>query len=312
MVHRRRRNYRNRVYSNLKLYLDMKLIERGWYDNIASGETDWHGNNQSQQLPVQTDPLYPVDSGTTVHVWQGYRRNWITESGMQPFASGLTTPTIARSIYIGGVEFNSQPFREGNATSGVAIDHRNGRVIIESGIPAASTIEIAHSYKEVWVDTIARDLITTQVTAIDNTKRIVINNVPSGEVGQLPMVLMEIARDPSPAGRQLGGGLILKKQIFLHIITNNRWDKDELIDFIQQRKDEAITMVDLDAAPSQFTHEGDFDTGWMTYRNLQVNWEDKKLYVMDVEMIENDDIGENGYFTAVLRMDTEIWLNEDL
>ncbi len=306
---RRRRNYRNRVYSNLKLFFDDKLVARGWYDNIASGETDWHSNNLSQVLPVQTDPLYPVDTGSTVHVFQGYRRNWVSESGVSLHASGLVAPTIPRSVFINGVEHNSSAF---DGVSGIAIDFRNGRVISESGIAFTSTVEVAHSYKEVWVDTIARDLITNQITAIDNTKRIVVTDVPSGMIGQVPMILMEMGRSAEPQGRQLGGGLILKPTVFLHVIANNRWDKDELVDFLEHRKDETIILVDIDGAPQQFTYEGDFAPGWETYEGLKGNFKDKNLYITSVSLVENDDIAENGFYTALLRMETEIWTNEVL
>lgn len=309
MVNRRRRNYRNRVYSNLKLFLDDALVARGWYDNVASGETNWDSENLSQLFPVQTDAQYPIDTGSSVHIWQSYRKNWVSESGVNPHASGLVGPTIARSVYVDGVETPSAAF---DGSNGVAIDFRNGRVIFETPVSFSSTVEIAHAYKDVWVDTIARDLITNQITTIDNTKRIAITNVPSGQIGHLPMILMEMGRSEPPQGRQLGGGLILKPTVFLHVIANNRWDKDELIDFLEHRKDETITMVDLDAVPEQFTYEGDFGSSWETYEGLKGNWKDKNLYITDVQLLENDDIAEDGYYTALLRMDTEIWTTEDL
>ena len=258
-TNRRKRNFRNRLYSNMKMYLDDKLVARGWFDNVASGETDWHGNNQSQLLPVQTDPLYPIDTGSTIHVWQGYRRNWVSESGVELFASGLSQPTIPRAVYIDGVSFPSQDF---DGTSGVAIDLRNGRVIVESGVAFTGTIEVPHAYKEVWVDTVARDMVTNQITALDNTRRVIVNNAPSGEQGQLPMVLLQINRQEEQ-GLELGGGLIFTMSMFCHVIANSRYDKDELIDFLQQRSSETIEMVDLDTAPEQFTYNGDFATGWL-------------------------------------------------
>jgi len=309
MVQRRRRNYRNRVYTNLKLYFDQLLVERGWYNNIASGETDWKSHNLSSLLPVQTDPMYPIDSGSSVHVWQGYHQNWVVESGMQPLTSGLTNPTIPRSIYINGVEHSVRSF---DGASGIAIDFRNGRVISESGISFSSTVEVPHSEKDVWVDTISRDLVTNQVLAIDNTGRTAIANVPSGEIGHLPMILMEMAPSPPPQGMELGGGLILRPNIFIHIIANNRWDKDELIDFIEQRKDTTVQLIDIDGAPTQFTYYGDFDTGWLTHANLISLYKDRNMYIRDVSLIKNDDIAQDGYFTAIIRMETEIWVKEEL
>jgi hypothetical protein len=309
MVIRKRRNYRNRVYSNLKLYLDQLLVERGWYDNVASGETDWHGNNLSQLFAIQDDPRYPIDSGTSVHIWQGYKKNWVIESGMEPFTSGLTNPTIPRAIIIGGV---SWPVRAFGGASGVAIDFRNGRVIVESGITFGTTVEVVHSEKYVWVDTISRDLISNQVTYIDNTKRVAVSEIPSGQISQVPMILMEMTASKAPQGMELGGGLILKPTMHLHIIANNRWDKDELIDFLEQRKDETIQMISLDDVPAQFTYEGDFAAGWLTRQNLIISYKDKNLYITDVSLLRNDDIAEDGYYTAILRMEMEIWVKEQL
>jgi hypothetical protein len=307
MATQKKRGYRNKIYSNLKAHLDDKLVARGWFDTHASGETDWDGNTLSRLYPVQNDPNYPIDTGSLVHLWQGHRRNWVSESGVQIWASGQGSPTIARSGYVGGVASGSRAF---DGTSGLAIDFRNGRVIFENPIAFDSVVDVEYSYKEVWVDTISRDMITTQVTSIDNTKRIIINNVPSGEIGQLPMILMEIGKNPAPQGRQLGGGYIFNPTVFCHVVAENRYDKDELIDFLQYRTHETFTMVDWDLAPAQFTYEGDFASTWDTLPNLIAAYPGSKMWVKGAELVENDDIAEDGYYTALVRMDLEIHTNE--
>lgn len=301
---RRKRNFRNRLYANLKTFLDEKLVQRGWYDNIASGETDWHGNNLSQLFPVQTDPMYPVDSGSNVHVWQGYRKNWVgVESGTTLFSSGLTSPTIARSGMWNSAQHGSTTF---DGTNGIAFDFRNGRMIVESGIPFTTTVEVPHSTKEVWIDTLSRDLITNQITVLDNTKRIVINNSPSGEIHQLPAIFIEIAETPEPTGMQLGGGIVINYNVLCHIASNNRHDKDELIDFVTQRTSETITMIDFDQVPSQTTQRGDFTSNFATLETLRGNYKDRQAYIHGVKLLQHDDIAEDGYYTAILRMDIEI------
>jgi hypothetical protein len=310
MVTQKKRGYRNKIYSNLKAHLDDKLVGRGWFDNVASGETDWGSNNLSQLLPVQNDPSYPLDTGTTVHVWQGYRRNWVSESGVVLWASGISDPTIPRSVFVSGVSSGVKDF--GDTVSGLAIDFRNGRVLFETPILATTTIEVAHSYKDVWVDTLSRDMITTQVTSVDNTKRIIINNVPSGEVGQLPMILMEIADSPSPVGRELGGGLIMSPVVHLHVVAENRYDKDELIDFLQYQTHKTIRMIDYDLAPNQFTYEGDFATTWEKLTDLTTNYQGSQIWFKGVTLVNSDDIAEDGYYTALVKMELEIHTNEVL
>jgi len=310
MAIQKKRGYRNKIYSNLKAYLDEKLVARGWFDNVASGETDWNSNNLSRLFPVQNDPNYPIDTGTSVHVFQGYRRNWVSESGITIIGSGVSSPTIPRAAIVGGVSSGSAPFSQGNNTSGVAIDFRNGRVIFEKPVLASTTIEVPHSYKEVWVDTIARDMITTQATTVDNTKHIIINNVPSGEVGQLPMILMEIGDNPAPRGRQLGGGLIFDPIVFCHVIAENRYDKDELIDFLQYLTHQSVRMVDFDLAPALFTYEGDFATTWETLSSLATNYQGPLMWFKGVSLVDNNDIAEDGYYTALVKMEVEIHTNE--
>lgn len=308
----RKRGFRNRIYDNLKLFLDDFFITRGFFDTVASGETNYEGINQSQLLPVQNDPLYPVDSGTTVHLWQGYRKNWVSESGTQQVHPNMSDPILISGVYINGVFHEPKPFGSGS-NDGLAVDRLNGRVTVESGLPSSTTVEVEHSYKEIWVDTISRDMITNQITAIDNTKRVVINNAPSGEIGQLPMVLMEIKNNPSPEGLQLGGGIIFRPTVDLHIVTNSRYDKDEIIDALTLRTFNTMTMVDLDAAPQeQFTFYGNYGSGYRTYSNLKSNFKDRDAFIESVSLVSNDDIAQEGYYTALIRMGLRIDIPEEV
>ena len=311
----RKRGFRNRIYDNLKLFLDDFFISRGFFDTVASGETNYNGVNQSQLLPVQNDPLYPLDSGSVVHIWQGYRRNWVSESGVQQVHPNVTGPILSSGVYINGVFFGPQPFNSG-AGEGVAIDRLNGRVIIESGLPATSTVEVEHSYKEVWVDTISRDMITNQITAIDNDRRVIVNNLPStpsGEMGQLPMVLMEIRDLDNPQGLQLGGGIIFRPSINLHVVSNDRYSKDEIIDALTLRAYNTVKMIDLDAAPQErFTHEGNYGSGYRTYSDLTSNYLDRNAFIESVSLVANNDIAQEGYYTALVRMVLRLDIPEEV
>lgn len=305
---RRKRGFRNRLYSNMKLFLDDLFIARGFYDNIASGELDYEGRNLSQLFPVQNDPLYPVDSGSTVHVWQGYRKNWVSESGVEFFASGLTAPTLASGIYIGGT-FHPRATISGGG-NGIAIDFRNGRVLAESGITASATVEVAHSYKEIWIDTVARDLVADQVTVIDNTKRVAIDNVPSGNIIRLPAIQMDLANQLETRGLELGGGIIMRPVMFLHVVAENRHDKDEIVDVLQLSQFKTMTMVDLDAVPAQFGFYGDYGSGYKSYGQLKNSYKDRNAFIEQVDLVSNDDIAPEGYYTAVLRVQFRVDIPE--
>lgn len=307
----RKRGFRNRVYDNLKLYLDDFFISRGFYENVPSGTTNYEGTDMSRLLPVQNDPLWPVDSGSTQHIWQGYRKNWVSESGVVSTYSGTwVAPTIASGVYVNNTLLIARSF---DGTSGIGIDRRNGRVIIESGIPAGYTVMLNHSVKQVWVDTVARDMISNQITAVDNTKRVIINNVPSGDVGQLPMVLMEIATMGSPQGLQLGAGIIYRPVVDLHVIANNRVDKDDIVDALVLRTHNTIQMVDLDEiemSGAMFTFYGNYSSGYKTYGQLQNLFPDRKAFIESISLDRNNDIAQDGYFTAKLRMQLRLDIEE--
>ena len=126
------------------------------------------------------------------------------------------------------------------------------------------------------------------------------------------MILMEIGDNPAPVGRQLGGGLIFKPIVFCHVIAENRYDKDELIDFLQYQTHETFRMVDWDLAPAQFTYEGDFATTWDTRPNLQATYPGSNMWFKSVTLVDNNDVAEDGYFTALVKVELEIPTNEVL
>jgi hypothetical protein len=307
----RKRGFRNRIYDNLKMYLDDFFISRGFYENIASGTTNYEGTDMSVLFPVQNDPLWPVDSGASQHIWQGYRRNWVSESGVVSVYDGTwTAPIIASGVYINN---NFHIPRGFDGTSGIAVDRRNGRVIVESGIPYGYTVRLNHAVKQVWVDTVARDMIAYQTTNTDNTDRLITNTAPSGDVGQLPMVLMEIATMGSPQGLQLGAGIIYRPIIDLHVIANNRVDKDDIVDAILLRTHNTMVMVDLDkveTSGSMFTFYGNYTSGYKTYGQLKDLFSDRNAFIESVSLDRNNDIAQDGYFTARLRMQLRLDIEE--
>ena len=69
-------------------------------------------------------------------------------------------------------------------------------------------------------------------------------------------------------------------------------------------------MIDYDLAPEQFTQEGDFAAGWLQYNTLRTDFQAPNAWFKGVSLVSNDDIAEDGYYTALLRMELEIWTNE--
>jgi hypothetical protein len=310
MPSQRKMGYTNKVYSSVKMYLDDILIRKGFFDSVASGEMDWQGNTLSQLFPNTRNDMFPADTESSVHVWEGYKNNWVSESGVVGLASGVSDPIVASGVYINDTFYPSSTIS--GAGDGVAIDFKRGRVIIESGIPSTYDVQVAHSFKEVWVDTIARDMIVQQIETTSNTPRSGVTNVPSGQYNQLPMVLMSLDNISDTKGLQLGAGIIMRPMLNFFIVANNRYDKDEILDTLATRQFKSIPMLNFNAISGQFDFYGDFDTNYQSYPTLTGTYKERDIFVEESNVLDNDDNPENNYYTAIVSMQLRLDIPEDI
>ena len=135
----------NEIQDSLLEYFDWTLLEKGNYFNVNLGETSPNGEDYSK-LRVSSSDHYA--SGV---VWEGFRKNWVWQSGI-----GYTPETLANTnenfpgvsgVYIEG---NFEP------TSGVGeyahyIDHFNGKVIFDNAISTGTLVQAEFSYKYINV-----------------------------------------------------------------------------------------------------------------------------------------------------------------
>jgi hypothetical protein len=292
------------------MYLDDIFLKKGFFDNVASGETDWMLNTLSALVPNTRNNMFPADTESSVHIWEGFKNNWVSESGITGLASGVSSPTIASGVYVNG-DFISSSTISG-VGDGVAVDFRGGRVIIESGIPSTYDVQVEHSFKEIWVDTIARDMIAQQVDTTWNTPRSGVTNAPSGQHEHLPMVLMSLDNISDTRGLQLGAGIILHPTLNFFIVSNNRYDKDEILDTLATRQFKSIPMLNFNAISGQFDFYGDFDTNYQSYATLQSIYKERDIFVEEANVVDNDDDPENNYFTAVVSLQLRLDIPEDI
>lgn len=129
------------VRENLISFLDYGLISKSGFINVEIPSTGYYGGNDHQLRPV-SDPRY-----TDGQVWEGFRSNWVWESGIDALTSNDNTYPGVSGVYI------DDDFYPVSTIGDYAhhINHPLGRVIFDSPISTSSTVECNFSYKYVNV-----------------------------------------------------------------------------------------------------------------------------------------------------------------
>jgi hypothetical protein len=125
----------NILESNLKMYFDWSFLSIGaWFDVQETDGTIYGVNGHSKLLPV-LDPSY-----TDGQVWQGIRKEWVWEAGIN---YNSTSPLTIDSVKVDSATIN----KYGN----FIVNYPLGRVIFNNPISIASEVLLSYSYRFVQV-----------------------------------------------------------------------------------------------------------------------------------------------------------------
>ena len=227
--------------SNLKSFLDWGMLGiGGWFDVSGSTQGAWGGN--FSQLRLVSDPAY-----TLGQVWESARKDWVWEAASEYDGA---TPLAISGVYVDGVIKGS-----GDATYGHHYNYPLGRVIFDTAIPSTSTIKVNHSYRNVQV------YIADQAPWWDelqyNSMRIddsTFSQVASGNWSilsnhrvQMPAIVLEAVPRRTYQPYELGNtSNFITQDVLFHIIAENRWWRNQLVDIISIQKDKTLMLYDSD------------------------------------------------------------------
>lgn len=226
------------IESNLISFFDWNLLDKGALVNVNIPTSGAYGGDFSRLRP-SADPRY-----TTGTVWEGARGNWIWESGF----------SIIEPIRISGI-FVNNVFQ----STGYQIDYINGRVILSSAITNSSVVRVAHSYKEIKVESADNNEIIKKIQGksrrIDNSNFMVssgnFNLLPENRV-QLPCIGISVYNNKSK-GYELGGGHVIDHRIKIHILAEDSYTCKKIRDMITNQQDKSVYIYNLDLMiPSGF------------------------------------------------------------
>lgn len=262
MASYRKIQYTNQIKENLALFLNSELLDRGYWQNIASGQKDHNQNDLSRCIIDTTDSSYP--SG---YVWKAPRANWIYETDIS-LPSGVSQPTTPSGVWIDGV-WKAKT----DSTYGHVFDYKNGRIIFTSGtkVPASKRVQVKYAHKEFSLFTVNQ----YQAHKLHNdyfvNDGIEDDEFPFNKI-TVPAIHIEMdSTSMSPLA--VGGGKILSKGFIIHIITNDDRlvEAEDIADTLSLMEDETITLIDINKLPERVNWRGDKASTYVPYKTLRAN-----------------------------------------
>ena len=112
---------------NFLSFYDWGFLDAGQFYNIHIPQSGIYGGDR-HKLRVASTPNYA--SGK---VWEGYRQNWVWESGIDGTTEQPTT--------ISGVFVDDTFYATGNTTKPFYVDYPNGRVVFDNALPLEIILE---------------------------------------------------------------------------------------------------------------------------------------------------------------------------
>jgi hypothetical protein len=273
------------VRENLISFFDYGIIEKSGFINVQIPSTGYYGGLE-HQLRAVDDPRY-----TYGQVWEGFRSNWVWESGL-----GALTSTDSASPGVTGIYVNNTFYP--TATTGTYshyINHPLGRVVFDSAIDTDSTVTCQYSYKYVNI-TRADGLewfkrVQQYSERADNTN--FVNN--SGEWAilgdnrlQLPAIGIELINSRKMTPYALGGGQHVFTDFLFHCVAEDAYTRDHLMDIVSLQNDKVLKAYDLDEISSSNAFPLDYRgvpvSGALTYPNLVSEYEGNHIRLIEASI----------------------------
>lgn len=273
------------VRENLISFFDYGLIEKSGFLNVQIPTSGYYGGND-HQLRVVDDPRY-----TYGQVWEGFRSNWVWESGLGALTSTDDSYPGVSGVYVDGAFYSTST--SGNYSH--YINHPLGRVIFDSAIDTDSTVTCEYSYK--YVNVTRADGLNWFKQIQQNSERSddtnFINN--SGEWSilgdnrlQLPAIGIELVNSRKMTPHALGGGQHIFTDFLFHCIAEDTYTRDHLVDIISLQNDKVMKAYDLDKISYNNAFPLDYRgvpiSGALTYSDLISSYEGSHIRLLDTSL----------------------------
>lgn len=299
----------NELQDNLVEFLDWALLEKGNYQNVSLNESSPNGQDYST-LRMSTVTSYP--SGT---IWEGFRQNWVWQSGVSYAPAPIVGNDISRpgisGVYINDVFYPS-------STAGQykhRVDYFNGRIIFDSGIPSGSKVQAEYSYKYIniiyanslpWIREI--QYRTLDFPSSFNNKTNGAFNVPPEDRVQLPAIAVEVVPRRTLRGYQLGGGQYVETDVLFHCLAEDEFTRNKLVDIVSLQNEKTIKMFNSNmigiSGAFPLDHLGVPVSGALRYPDLIENYYRGSVRLKN-SVVQGMDLINSNFYAGIVRMTAE-------
>ena len=197
-------------------------------------------------------------------------------------------------------------------SSTIKLNYPLGQVVFDTPIDPESVVQMAFSYR--YYTTYIADHLPT-FKKIASTSFVydedgISKNVLSENRIQLPAIIIEVVAENNQYGIQLGGGQWVRPNIYFHIISDNKSDRDKICNILDFQKNKTFFLFDYnklfadDELP--LDENGSLNAGAKMYPTIiaddDYRW--KRVYILNCR---SQEIDREGYlYRAVTKMTLEI------
>ena len=233
------------ISDNVIEFFNWGLLDAGGYFNINMPATGLYGGDK-HKLRLVDDPNY-----TAGQVWEGYRSNWVWETGVSPSSK----PIQISGVYVGGT------FQPGTGVGTYAhhVDYPNGRVVFDSAIATPSTVAAEFSYK--WINVIKAEGIPWFREIQYNSQRVDSEHFAQTGSGdwsqlgqtrvQLPALAVEVVPRRRFAPFELGSTRTAYTDVLFHVLSEEEYVASQLVDMVSLQEEKTLWLFDTNLLATQ-------------------------------------------------------------
>ncbi len=299
----------NELQDNIVEFLEWSLLEKGNYMNVSLGELSPEGIDYSK-LRISSNSSFP--SGKA---WEGFRQNWIWQSGV----SYNPPPIVGNNHAIPGISgvYVNNVFYPSNTSGTYAhkVDYFNGRVVFSNTIPTNSVVKAEYSYRYInvvyanslpWLTEVQYSSLNLGEDFDDLNKGKY--DIPAEARIQLPAIAIEIVPRRTLKGYQLGGGQWVDTDILFHCLAEDEYTRNKLVDIISLQNDKTIYMFNSNAIARSGSFPLDYHgfpvSGALRYPDLVENYYRGNLRLKN-SSVQNMKVINSNFYAGIVRMTLE-------
>lgn len=286
----------NSLEVNLKLFLDHSFLSIG----------SWSDVNVNQQN-LLTSPLSKLEMDDDAsfkrgQVWISARKDWAYDSTI---IYNDKSPLIVDHILV----------NNNSITSGYYVDYANGRIIFDQPKSPQTNIQVSYSYRNIqthrssdcnWWKIIESGIIEPKDMKSTGFGQWTIG--PYHKV-QMPCIVIDAVPRSRGLPYELGSkSLRIEQDILFNVITENKNDRNQLLDIIRLQQNNTIWLFDINKAAQDnklpLSHDGSINPEGLTYLDLINEYKWAKTYISNIVLSEVSSI--NGIYEGVARATFEI------